>query len=230
MTTSWTLGLGEARRRPWPRRPGRRRRCPARARRPRRRPARPRPSAGRRRWAAAGRRRRAAACGPRRAGAARACRPASSCPRPADPASRMTVGGVLAKPQPRVSPPRIATSSSWTILTTCCAGFSAAGDLRAERALLDPGGELRTTGRATSASSSAVRISRTVASTSASDSRPLPRRPLKVAARRSEREVNSRTRVGQRNRPRRRHGWPQGLPATVSRSGNPARPPRLPGP
>ncbi len=50
---------------------------------------------------------------------------------------------------------------------------------------------VRTTGRATSASSSAMRISRAVASMSASDRRPLPRRFLKVAARRSERVSNT---------------------------------------
>ena len=37
----------------------------------------------------------------------------------------MTVGPDLAKVSRAVSPPRTATSSSWTILTTCCAGFSA---------------------------------------------------------------------------------------------------------
>ena len=37
----------------------------------------------------------------------------------------MTVGGFLAKRSRRVSPPRIATSSSLTILMTCWAGFSA---------------------------------------------------------------------------------------------------------
>ena len=37
----------------------------------------------------------------------------------------ITVGAVLAKRSRRVSPPRIVTSSSLTILTTCWAGFSA---------------------------------------------------------------------------------------------------------
>ena len=37
----------------------------------------------------------------------------------------ITVGGFLAKRSRRVSPPRIPTSSSLTILMTCCAGFSA---------------------------------------------------------------------------------------------------------
>jgi hypothetical protein len=37
----------------------------------------------------------------------------------------ITVGGVLAKRRTRVSPPRMPTSSSLTILMTCWAGFSA---------------------------------------------------------------------------------------------------------
>ena len=65
-------------------------------------------------------------------------------------------------------------------------------DLLAAGALLDgaPTNSF-TTGRATSASSSAMRISRAVASMSASDSLPLPRRFLKVSASRSERVANT---------------------------------------
>src|SRR3954466_1033061 len=76
-------------------------------------------------------------------------------------------------------------SSSLTILMTCCAGLSAwetsAPPARSFIALMNT----RTTGRATSASSSAMRISRAVASMSASVSRPLPRRPVKTLSRRS---------------------------------------------
>ena len=54
----------------------------------------------------------------------------------------MTVGPVLANVSRAVSPPRIATSSSWTILTTCCAGFSAPDTSDDERPLLDRRGEL----------------------------------------------------------------------------------------
>ena len=54
----------------------------------------------------------------------------------------ITVGGFLANCSRRVSPPRIATSSSLTILMTCCAGLSALADLLAARALLDRGDEL----------------------------------------------------------------------------------------
>ena len=46
-------------------------------------------------------------------------------PAPWRPASMMTVGGFFANCRRRCSPPRIATSSSLTICTTCCAGFSA---------------------------------------------------------------------------------------------------------
>ena len=73
----------------------------------------------------------------------------------------------------------------------CCAGLSAplTSSQRA-RSLTAPTNSL-TTGSATSASSSAIRISRAVASMSASESRPLPRRFLKVSARRSESVANT---------------------------------------
>src|SRR4051794_2362498 len=80
----------------------------------------------------------------------------------------------------------MATSSSLTIWTTCCAGFSAllTSSLSARSRTLAV--KSLTTGRATSASSSARRISRTVPSTSAGDSLPLVRRFLKVSASRSD--------------------------------------------
>src|SRR3954451_11560461 len=82
----------------------------------------------------------------------------------------------------------MATSSSLTIWTTCCAGFSAllTSSLSARSRTFAV--KSLTTGRATSASSSARRISRTVPSTSAGDSLPLVRRFLKVSARRSDSE------------------------------------------
>ena len=116
----------------------------------------------------------------------------------------MTVGPVLAYRSRRVSPPRMVTSSSLTILTICWAGLRAwlTSSPRA-RSLTAPTNSL-TTGSATSASSSAIRISRAVASMSASERRPLPRRFLKVSASRSESVANksvlvSRTSAG---------GWP----------------------
>ena len=54
----------------------------------------------------------------------------------------ITVGGVLANSSRRVSPPRIAMSSSLTILMTCCAGFSAWDSVGDSGALLDRGDEL----------------------------------------------------------------------------------------
>ena len=60
----------------------------------------------------------------------------------------------------RVSPPRIATSSSLTILMTCCAGFSACETSAPRARSLTRAMNAATTGSATSASSSAMRISR----------------------------------------------------------------------
>ena len=65
-------------------------------------------------------------------------------------------------------------------------------DFRAERPLLDPRTEPANNRQRTSASSKAVRISRTAASTSASDRRPFPRRFLNVADRRSDSALNTR--------------------------------------
>ena len=149
-------------------------------------------AAGRRRWGAAGRRPRAAACGPARC-RCRASLPASVVlPAPCRPASRITVGGRLGQAQPA----RLAAEDADELLVDdlddLLGGVERLADLGAERALLAPRPvNSRTTGSATSASSSAVRISRTVASTSASDSRPLPRRFLNVAASRSDSEVNN---------------------------------------
>ena len=113
-------------------------------------------------------------------------------PDPCRPASMITVGGCLASVSCRVCPPRIATSSSCTILTTCWAGLSAwLTSAPSARSRTRPVKRL-TTGSATSASSSASRMSRTVALTSDSDRRPLPRRFLKVAVSRSDRDANTR--------------------------------------
>ena len=103
----------------------------------------------------------------------------------------ITVGGFLAKRMVRVSPPRMLTSSSSTILMMACEGLSAplsSAPLARSRTFAT---KSRTTARLTSASSSATRISRAVASMSASLSRVLPRRFLNVAARRSERVSNT---------------------------------------
>ena len=120
----------------WPRpasrgppRPGRRRRCRAAARTPGRRPARRRTWSC---WTALGRCRSAAtSSGVLPCSRSQRASLAASVvlPEPCRPASMITVGGVLANRSRRVSPPRIAISSSLTILMTCWAGLSACGDL-----------------------------------------------------------------------------------------------------
>ena len=102
----------------------------------------------------------------------------------------MTVGPDLANRSRRVSPPRMLTSSSLTILTICWAGFSASLTSSPRARSLTAATNSLTTGRATSASSSAIRISRAVVSMSASESRPLPLRFLNASARRSESVAN----------------------------------------
>jgi hypothetical protein len=102
----------------------------------------------------------------------------------------MTVGGFLAYWMRRVSPPRMPTSSSLTILMTCWAGFSAPLTSALSARSLIEAMKSRTTGTATSASRRATRISRAVASMSASDSLPLPRRFLNADCRRSCRVSN----------------------------------------
>src|SRR5882724_1284553 len=74
---------------------------------------------------------------------------------------------------------------------TCCAGLSALEtSTPRDRSLIAATNE-RTTGSATSASSSAIRISRVVESMSASDNRPLPRRVVKTFSKRSESVSNT---------------------------------------
>ncbi len=107
----------------------------------------------------------------------------------------ITVGGTLANRSRRVSPPKIVMSSSCTILITCWAGFSAAETSSPVARSLTRAMNCRTTGSATSASSSAMRISRAVASMSAADSRPLPRSEEKTCVSRSDRVSNTKLRV-----------------------------------
>ena len=133
-------------------------------------------------------------------------------PEPCRPASMITVGGVLANASWRVSPPRMPTSSSLTILTTCWAGFSAADTSAPLARSLMRVTNARTTGSETSASSSASRISRVVASMSASVNRPLPRSPDRTPVNRSERDSNTRASLaGFRHRLRGRRGGQHGV-------------------
>src|SRR5690606_35826445 len=103
------------------------------------------------------------------------------------PAGGITGAGCAAKRRRRVSARSTWTSSALTILRTCCAGFSGLETSAPKALSLTFLMNDRTTGRATSASRSAIRISRAVAAMSAADNLPLPRRVLEVALRRAER-------------------------------------------
>ena len=102
-------------------------------------------------------------------------------PDPCRPAMRITVGGRGANATPALEPPMSAVSSSLTILTTCWPGFSwfSTSEPR-QRSLTVEVNDL-TTLKLTSASSSARRISRIVALTSASVSVPRERTSASVA-------------------------------------------------
>ena len=138
-------------------------------------------------------------------------------PDPWRPANMITVGATLAKRSRRASPPRISTSSSLTIFMTCCAGFRASETSAPEARSLTRAMNCRTTGSATSASSSAILISRAVASMSAADSRPCPRSEEKTWVSRSESVSNT-----SGCRPR---AW---LVADGARAGSPAPGPQTP--
>src|ERR1022692_407647 len=112
-------------------------------------------------------------------------------PEPCRPASMITVGATLANLSRLASPPRIPTSSSLTILMTCCAGLSAWATSAPSERSFTRAMKSRTTGSATSASSSAILISRQVASMSAGESRPRPRRAEKTCVSRSESVSNT---------------------------------------
>ncbi len=75
-----------------------------------------------------------------------------------------------------VSPPRVVTSSSWTILITCWPGVSDLETPSPRARSLTRARKSLTTLTFTSASSSATRTSRKAASMSFSERRPLPRR------------------------------------------------------
>src|SRR5579859_5306371 len=117
-------------------------------------------------------------------------------PEPCRPASMITVGGFLANRSLRASPPRIATSSSLTILMTCWTGLSAAETSSEEARAFTRAMNSLATGRATSASSRTRRISRQVDSISAADSLPLPRSEDRTWVSRSESVSNTCSRLG----------------------------------
>src|SRR5207237_10887049 len=87
-------------------------------------------------------------------------------------------------------PPRVATSSLWTIWITCCAGLRLFDRSAPTHCSLMRAISPLTTLKLTSASSRARRISRRTSSTSGSPRRPRPRRRLKIPSKRSDRESN----------------------------------------
>ena len=95
-------------------------------------------------------------------------------PDPCRPTIMTTAGGVTSIIRSDVSDPSIAVSWSLTILTTCCPGVTDRSTLLPTASSVTLSTKSRTTGRATSASSSATRTSRIAERTSASVSAPRP--------------------------------------------------------
>ncbi len=132
-------------------------------------------------------------------------------PEPCRPRSRMTRGDAEVGGKPPLASPNSASISSRTIATTCWAGVrllrtsspTARSRTRSINAL--------TTLKLTSASSSAIRISRSAASTDCSVRRASPRIWRKTSWRRSLRESNMTVRPA----PRPPHGRPDARRQTV---------------
>ena len=106
-------------------------------------------------------------------------------PEPCKPTIITTAGGCVARFKPSPSP-KISTNLSLTILTTCSPGlidFKTFSPTASSFTFLI---NVLITGRATSASSSAMRISRIAASISFSDSTPRPVSFLKTPSKRPE--------------------------------------------
>jgi len=106
-------------------------------------------------------------------------------PEPWRPTIMITTGAGAFRSIALPSSPSMATSSSWTILTTIWPGlidFTTAAPTAFSRTFST---KERTTSSATSASISARRTSRNAAETSASDSAPRPVRPFRMEPRRS---------------------------------------------
>src|SRR5579871_1704928 len=101
-------------------------------------------------------------------------------PVPCRPHNMMTVGGEGARLSRDSVPPSSVTNSSLTILTTCCTGERLSSTSTPTDRSLTRAIKSLTTRKLTSASSSAWRTSRIASLTSASLTRPLPRRRLKT--------------------------------------------------
>src|ERR1700682_5349879 len=95
-------------------------------------------------------------------------------PEPCRPTIMIATGGTALKSMVWPSEPRVATSSSWTILTTIWPGVTDLTTVAPTACSRTRSMKLLTTSSETSASSSARRTSRIAASTSASDSEPRP--------------------------------------------------------
>src|ERR1700687_1600412 len=95
-------------------------------------------------------------------------------PEPCRPTIMMATGGTALKSMDWPSEPSVATSSSWTILTTIWPGVTDLTTVAPTACSRTRSVKPRTTSSATSASSSARRTSRIAASTSASLSEPRP--------------------------------------------------------
>src|SRR5689334_3767355 len=116
-------------------------------------------------------------------------------PEPCSPTSITMTGGGTLKSMPLTlvpasPPPSASTRWSWTILTTICAGLTERRTSCPSAFSRTAATKSRTTGSATSASSSAMRISRNAVPTSASVSAPWRRSRSKTSPRRSLRLSN----------------------------------------
>ncbi len=111
-------------------------------------------------------------------------------PEPCRPASKMTRGGAGDGCKPTVSCPRTSIRAACTSLMTCWAGVRLLWISAPSARSFTSRTKALTTLRATSASSSARRISRRTSSICFSDKRPLDRRRVKMSSRRPESESN----------------------------------------
>ena len=112
-------------------------------------------------------------------------------PEPCRPTSMMTVGGFELMLSRLSVPPMSAVSSSSTILTTVCAAVNVSSTSCPMARSFTRFTKSFTTLKLTSASRSAIRISRMASFTSSSVSLPCPRSFLKIPCRRSDRFSNS---------------------------------------
>ena len=111
-------------------------------------------------------------------------------PAPCKPAIKITAGGVTLRLSVSFAAPIIAVSSSFTTLTRACPGVRLFKTLSPSAFSLTCSMNSRTTGKATSASSNAMRTSRRVSLILSSVKRPTPRKLRTVCPRRSDKPSN----------------------------------------